>query len=240
MDTLTIDQTQLDRSPLLEPKECGRVLDDVLALRERWTKRASDVPFFTLGVASYLDARQSQADYRKRAAESNPLLRDHFDWLLERVKKRVSDATGLKASWLPNAALPGFHVFLAHWAFTIAPSAVHFDTQHRLLDWSDLPGADFSDLLSFTLPIQLPATGGGLNIWNIDQRDFPDTQSKAFFDAARGLKPTLHEYRVGHIVMHSGNLLHQMAGTARMESDDRRVTLQGHGTRANGQIYLYW
>jgi hypothetical protein len=80
----------------------------------------------------------------------------------------------------------------------------------------------------------------GLNIWNIDQRDFPDTQSKAFFDAARGLKPTLHEYRVGHIVMHSGNLLHQMAGTARMESDDRRVTLQGHGTRANGQIYLYW
>jgi hypothetical protein len=240
MDALTIDHNKLDRGPLLNEQECARALDDVMALRDHWTQRAVDVPFYTLGVASYLDARQSQVDYRKLAAQINPLLSERFGWLHDRVKDRVSEATGLPAVWLPSAALPGFHVFLAHWAFAIAPSAIHFDTQHRLLDWGDLPGADFSDLLSYTLPLQLPESGGGLNIWNLDQRDFPDTKSKEFFDAARGLKPTFHEYRVGNIVMHSGNLLHQMAGTARMDGADRRITLQGHGTRADGRIYLYW
>ena len=240
MDAVAVDHAQLERERLLDTQQCECVVEEILALRAHWTARDESVPFFTLGAASYLDARQSESAYRRQAVELNPLLRERFGWLLERVRDKVSEQTGLLAEWAPAAAVPGFHIFLACWVFTLAPSAIHFDTQHRLLDWTGIPDPDFSDILSYTLPVQLPRTGGGLNVWNIDQRNFPDTRSKEFFDAARGLRPTYRAYRVGELVMHSGNLLHQMAATARMHDDDRRITLQGHGIRAGGRIYLYW
>ena len=106
MDAVAVDHAQLERERLLDTQQCERVVEEILALRAHWTARDESVPFFTLGAASYLDARQSESAYRRQAVELNPLLRERFGWLLERVRDKVSEQTGLLAEWAPAAAVP--------------------------------------------------------------------------------------------------------------------------------------
>jgi hypothetical protein len=115
----------------------------------------------------------------------------------------------------------------------VAPS--HYDRQYTRVDWSEVPDPDFSSPLSFALPIQLPKTGGRLNVWDISEEEFEQVKQA-------GSKPgrTFHPYHAGELVMHSGNLLHQIAASRDMEPEDRRITLQGHGVRSGNKMYLYW
>ena len=54
MDSLVTD------IPLLTPEEAALVCRDVYAHRDLWRARHPIYPFFTLGAASYLDARQAR------------------------------------------------------------------------------------------------------------------------------------------------------------------------------------
>jgi len=198
------------------------------------------VPFFTFGAASYIDAVRSPARYLELAARFNPLLRSHFGWLLDEVSRAISRACGVTAAWHPHAALPGFHVYLAHALFSLPVASIHFDKQYLLLDWRDIPDADFSQPLSFTLPIALPEAGGGLNMWDIGEEQLARPSRQALLAAVRGKPPDFHPYTLGELVIHSGRVLHQVAPSTRMSAGDRRMTLQGHGVIAGNRIYLYW
>jgi hypothetical protein len=100
--------TSLDRAQLLDSPECDRVASDVMALREHWSKPyASLAPFFALGAASYIDQTKSSDYYRDRAAMLNPILRERFGWLLDRVSEAVSTSLELQSTWLEGSALPG-------------------------------------------------------------------------------------------------------------------------------------
>lgn len=48
---------------LLTEEECSKVLSTVYELKEFWLKRNPDIPFYTLGAASYLDAVKEPQDY---------------------------------------------------------------------------------------------------------------------------------------------------------------------------------
>jgi hypothetical protein len=48
-------------------------------------------PFFTLGAASYLDARKGQfAHYQSLARQGNPELAATFGWVHEKLRRAVS------------------------------------------------------------------------------------------------------------------------------------------------------
>jgi hypothetical protein len=64
--------------------------------------------------------------------------------------------------------------------------------------------------------------------------------SKSLIESVNGVSPVRHPYRVGELVMHSGHMLHQAAPAPIIHPDERRITLQGHGIRAGGRMYLYW
>jgi DNA polymerase (family 10) len=69
----------IDLIPVLDAAEVARVHADVHAARPRWMRRDPVHPFFTLGAASYLDARRGQfAHYQALARGGNAELAGSF------------------------------------------------------------------------------------------------------------------------------------------------------------------
>ena len=227
--------TSLERALVLDRVECAKAVVDVLALRDCWIQRVAVAPFFTLGAASYLDADPKPGSYRSLLKVFNPLLKQRFGWMLDRVSRAISESMGLETVWLEGAAVPGFHIYLSNEIFFESVAEIHFDRQYEQVDWSSVSNPDFSTPLSFTMPIDLPKAGGGLNTWPVEEIELKRMQ-------AAGIDPpmTFQPYALGELVMHSGNLLHQAALGRVMAEDERRITLQGHGIRSGNRMYLYW
>ncbi len=50
----------------------------------------------------------------------------------------------------------------------------------------------------------------------------------------------LEPYTVGHLYVHSGQLIHCPARIERPEADDERITLQGHAFLLDGAWRVFW
>ncbi len=224
--------------PILSEQECRPWLAEIDAQRANWVRRHPDTPFFTLGAASYLDARSGEGAYLARAEATNVLLAHRFADLYQRVRAALASRLDAAMLDLPHAGLPGFHIFGSHPAFRHPTASVHFDLQYELVSW---PEPLFRDqVLSFTLPLAIPNGGGGLRYWDLT----PDSLAKlspAEQKALIGDSPMHYlPYKVGTLVLHSGHLLHQIAPAPELTTDDRRVTLQGHLGRTSQGYYWYW
>ena len=225
---------------VLTLQECSQVADAVESLRTHWVHRSTDLPFYTLGAASYLDGATS-ACYRARATACNTVLWSSLEWLYRRVIDALEGVLEAPVAYAEDLGLPGFHVFLAHPLFCLPIATVHCDLQYELHEWAYPPTeVDLSNPLSFTLPLELPASGSGLNTWPLDRAEIGNLDAVEV-DARLGRSTCqYHPYRLGHMLMHSGHTVHQMAPTENMEPPDRRITLQGHGLRCAGTWRLYW
>lgn len=208
---------------VLEPCECVAWQEQVLALRSQWTPRHPNLPFFTLGLAAYLDFPRrggSPATYRSAALRShyNALLGRHFGGLLEACRAALSAHAGLPARFAPDrASLPGFHIHLPHPVFAGEVASVHRDLQFRNV-FPDVR-ATREDVLTFTVPIALPP-GSGINFWS-------------------GAEKRFQPYHLGRMLVHDGLTTHQ----AVLHPDNRdtpRIMLQGHGLRHADALVLYW
>lgn len=212
--------------PVLSEQECAFWTAQVLALRPRWTRRDPQLPFYTLGLAAYLDAVRSEAELGGRRAyhldalrlENNRLLRTHFGPLLERCCQALERHTGRPSRCLDgSAALPGFHIHLPHPVFTQDVASRHVDLQFRQVFGLEQPAPD--QVLTLTLPISLPA-GAGLRLWLDGQAVF-------------------HPYQRGHLSLHDGLAPHQAVLHPQAE-DVPRIMLQCHALLQDGRWGLYW
>lgn len=231
--------TDLTRITLLTPSESTSCADEVHRLREHWTPRHPELPFFTLGTASYLDGRDGPEAYGERISVTNPILEESFGHLLERVAQTLSDHLGSPCRYVEDLGRPGFHVYLSDPAFEEA-GRPHYDLQFETIDWEGR-NVDLENQLSFTLALRLPEAGGGLRVWNVDyrrlRRTFPEMRREMLRE---NREPTLHAYHVGELVAHPGYLLHQIAPMPDMGPDDQRITLQGHAVYGEDAWILYW
>jgi hypothetical protein len=227
---------------LLSAAEARDVRARVHALRQQWRRRREEAPFYTLGVAGYIDAaRDGFAAYCAAARDSNALLAEHFGDLYARLAAAIGEHLSEPVAYHDGFALPGFHIFLADPQFATPSASLHFDRQYEHLDWSGLDAADFDRQLSYTLSIALPARGAGLLVWRVNDlelRGLPEENRKEVMRQNR--RPVLHPYRVGGLAVHSGHQLHQIAPMKDMAPDDERITLQGHALPAGGRWVLYW
>jgi len=224
--------------PVLTASECDRVRDAVQGVRADWISRSLEVPFYTLGAASYLDAR-NYAGYQELLKRQNPMLRENFSWLYERLEAHLSEELGAPASCTTRLALPGFNIFLYSKVFEKPMASVHIDTQYLFHDWTGRD-ADLANPVSFTVSITLPHTGGGLNTWDICQSEMKARSTEKFGDVLRGRPIAYHAYKRGCMAVHSGHLLHQAAPGRDLAPGDERITVQGHGVLAGGVWELYW
>jgi len=229
----------LTHIPVLTLQECFVVRDAVHGLESQWARRA-ETPFFTLGTASYLDARPGEALYYEAAHRTNRILVDRMGWLYDRVAKVLAQHLQSPVSYAPRFALPGFHIFQADPTFETSAASIHCDLQYERLDWADFENPDFTSSLSFTLSIALPAGGGGLRVWEIEHAEIFGRPVSEIRELFRVREPSYEPYRIGEMVVHSGLFVHQIAPMKNIRADDERITLQGHSVCASGRWYLYW
>jgi hypothetical protein len=230
--------------PVLTADEAQRVVADLHAERAHWTTRnpGSEFQFHTLGAASYLDASGGQFEsYQARARQLNPVLIARFGWLLERLRGAVSSAVGGEVRYDDRLARPGFHVYAYHPQHSSTQASIHYDLQYELIDWSSLGTPDTASQMSLTLALALPASGGGLLVWNLNRLELmrmAEDERHAHMRANR--VASRHSYTVGSLAIHSGHQLHQIAPTADPQPDDQRITMQAHTLRVGKDWILYW
>lgn len=199
-----------------------------------------DLPFYTLGTASYMDAvSRGEFYYKMKAKRYNLLLKQHFGFMYDRIAKVIEKETGKPVVYEENYGLPGFHIFLHSEAFEYNIASLHFDLQFQKLTWR-YKHIDYKHPMSITLPISLPKAGGGMYCWDIQHEDVKELNKNQLDQKAQDQEPVLIEYQVGQAVVHEGLLLHQIAPAEGMLEDDERITVQGHGLFCDGAWHLYW
>lgn len=165
-----------------------------------------------------------------------------LDDLYDLIAEALTAHLAASVRYPDHLALPGFHIWLEAAIFTRPRAPVHFDIQHQAFDWP--PGTDTDRLLSFALPLRVPAAGGGLNLWEATYQDFRRSLARGWVVSAADLQ-RFHARRYvpctpGRLYVHSGHVLHQVAPSAGVRAGDERLTLQGHGVWCADHWQLYW
>lgn len=227
---------------VLSESECLEVRAVVHELKGLWIRRTPLYPFYTLAIASYLDATRDdlRLTYSARARQTNPILRESFPWLYERVCAALSKALEGPATYCERFALPGFHVFGSHEIFKEARASVHCDLQYQLVDWEFPDRVDFTRPISFTLSIALPKFGAGLNLWDVRNEEIVGRGQPEIERLLKSRQKTYHPYKTGALVIHSGHNVHQIAAMPDLQPEDERITFQGHGVLCDNIWQLYW
>lgn len=225
---------------LLKESECSDISTKIHELRELWIQRHEHLPFYTLGKASYLDAVRDKENYYREVQIYNPILQKNFGELYQRLSHSLSTTLNASVAYYDKAALPGFHIFLAHKAFELPMGSIHMDLQYKSLDWSLPKPLDSYPLISFTLAISLPKSGGGLNLWDIHYQEVNKLSQVEFSNLILKREKKFCNYQVGTMTIHSGHQVHQIAPAKNIISNDIRITLQGHALFFHDTWHLYW
>jgi hypothetical protein len=222
----------------------------VMSLASRWTTRKRGLS--TLGAAAYIDAPPESAgdmfaaqetvvgQYEQQLNRSNPVLAEHFGPLHQLLLTVLGEVLQAPVSFAPGKALPGFHIFEyapenAHAGSHVA----HFDRQYETLDWQGPINHQTTPTISFTLPLRLPSSGGGLMVWEVMLDDVLNLDKEATRDYIRNASRQRIKYQVGELVIHPGHALH-MIYPWQSKTDEQRITLQGHCIMINNQWLAYW
>lgn len=232
----------LSQHPFYTIQEAALIRKEVLNLDKEWIDRAGGfLPIYTLGTASYLDAsKENDLIYRNKAKQTNPILWSHFEALYKRLCTLLNNILHIPVALDDSLAYPGFHIFLGNKKFEKPIASCHFDLQFKSIDWNHYRDVDFDHPISFTCPFSLPKSGSGLNYWNIEKQEYLKSSSKEI-EALRSTKETLFlPYTIGTLVLHQGLILHQIAPSKDITSEDERITLQGHGLFCDGIMRIYW
>ena len=181
----------------------------VLKLKDFWESRSNDFPCFTLGKAAYLDGNNNI--YTDGAKKLNKILIKEFKSLYTHIQSILSLEFNEDIHLNTELALPGFHIFPSDPKLLSIAGNWHIDTPHLTLNLGD------KDTYAFTLPIQLPTGGGGMES-----------------------RESYYAYEVGQMILHKGNELHRIANFKEYKPNEHRITLQGHIVRVDGRLYMFW
>jgi hypothetical protein len=254
---------------VLNKDECENIFKIILELKSFWKLRNEDdhpfeLPRFTLGAVSYIDAISSYHNYQEEAALQNPLLERHLSDLYIKVLHELEKATGIECEYSKTNALPGFHIFGSDIYFEEEAGKFHHDRQNELIDWGEICYDPIKNL-SFTLSIKLPSRGAGLillgdqvEVENSFKENKADSQilkeviensfqMNTIFQTRDDTHINLNElefikYEEGYMFIHSGKFTHAMAPAIEMSPEDMRITLQGHGIldEKSNKYLIYW
>lgn len=236
---------------IISSAQAADVADKVNSLKHLWVRR-SELKLHTLGAAAYLDAPTAETrqqfeieDYDSERYQAgvkrfNPLLWSNFEWLYHCLRDTLEDFLGGDCIFLAEKALPGFHVFehheyLSNWRNQIP----HFDRQYECLHWPFQMSTFSTEHISFTLPVKLPRTGGGLLLWETELRDMLCNDKQIAKRIAKQASREEISYEVGKLFIHSGHRLHQISPW-KSNPGDQRITMQGHALFHEGEWIVYW
>lgn len=229
------------RVSLFDVDECADFAARVQRMRRLWSRRHPEAGSFTLGAASYLDVPETgMHGYLTATVRTRNRLASTFGDLYARVQAELTRHLGIPIRYHPQLALPGFHIFETNAHTAALTPKIHFDLQHEYFDWADPEALADGRRLSFTVPIALPAAGGGLYVWPLTSQDLDGLDDAARKSRVVETEREVVEYRLGEMVAHSGDQLHQIVADRPAGVTEVRLTFQGHAIQDGDQWWLYW
>jgi hypothetical protein len=184
--------------------------------------RSEEYSFYTIGKSAYLDKGDSYNNGRKII---NGLMmffaRDSYISLLTALEGHLKEEVYLD----DDLAYPGFHIFDNDPAFLQIAGNWHTDEPHNTLGLGD------DDVSTFTLAIQMPEGGGGIDFYSVNK------------GGVRGPMAYV-PHKEGYMIVHSGQKMHRIA-SFKEEGKKSRITLQGHIVRRRegpmkGKLVAFW
>src|SRR4051794_4348000 len=144
----------------------AEVIEGVFRLRDHWTEHSPG--FHTLGLSLYKDGQAAGGD-RLDVEESNARLEEAFEPALADLRTAIAREVGAEVEWAEGLPLPGFHVLEPDALRPGEPAGnSHFDIQYI---WGGFV-EPVLDVLSVTVPVQVPAAGTSLEYWEIDFAEY--------------------------------------------------------------------
>lgn len=212
----------VSEAKVLSPEQCREVALRVLDLSEYWRDRGT---FWTLGASTYNDDVMA---YPGIAWQDNAVLTRHFGKLLQDVADGFQVALNKPTIYLHTHGLPGFHIF--DQTANGLQGSIHIDQPETRCWWP----CKTTEHFSFTVAIELPDGKGGLNLYEGNQETIENYTGPL-------PEPQYVPYKEGHLYLHDGLTIHQIANPVDMKPGQHRITLQGHGaTLISGQVVLYF
>ncbi len=239
---------------VLSAQECNIYLQKINKLRNDWIQRSSKVPFYTLGMAGYLDGPDQTYYNIERRIKFNKLILDNFKDLQDKICYILTRLFNIQTELYDNCSIPGFHIYLPSDLLKTAANA-HGNTPHMDLQFKYVfpeKGFKQNDFISFTLALSC-GVASGLNIWKPDIElpenvlDIVGEKSvvnqtgnnplSKYMAQSIYQKPKFIKYNVGSMFIHNGIFFHYPVLDAEKTP---RITLQGHGIKKNNKLLLFW
>lgn len=190
-----------------------KVVSNLFKLKDMWVSRSDDFPFFTLGRSAYLDGKTPE--YKRSQKDMNKLLYNNFKELYNNILHVLEDKLHEEIYYPEDLCYPGFHIFPSDKKLLTIAGNWHIDCPHETL------GLGSKDTSTFTVPIMLPESGGGI-------------------DCIIDNMPIHIAYKEKEMLCHDGTTLHRIASFKEYKPNEYRITLQGHLVRRNKRMEVFW
>ena len=227
----------INRIPIFNINQCDDISRRLFLLKNLWIERyrSQIIRFSTLGFASYLDQKTNEWDVIAR----NDIITENFSDVLDQVKSALLPILG-SFEFEKTTPIPGFHIFetLENGVDT-RETRIHIDIPYLKYNFgSRYTDIDYQNTINFTLCIELPSNGGGINMWN--HIEDPIHFQSNYDNIVKDLKnPEYFAYNRGELSYFFGYPIHQIAKKPTIEGD-RRITLQGHGIKCDNKWIIYF
>jgi len=190
-----------------------KVVSNIFKLQDMWVSRSDDFPFYTLGRSAYLDGKTPE--YKNMQKGMNELLYNNFKELYNNVLHVLQDKLNERIYLPKDLCYPGFHIFPSDESLLTIAGNWHEDYPHETLEIGS------KDASTFTVPILLPKSGGGIDCMINDA-------------------PIYISYKENEMLWHDGTTLHRIASFKEYKPNEYRITLQGHLIRRNNKMEVFW
>jgi hypothetical protein len=198
-------------------------------LRRSPGRRLAEGGMTTIGEPLYVN--RHQLDYYTRCArEDNRRLYRHFSDAYERLAGFFEQRYHAPVVFAEELAVPGFHVFEYRQSGEYGGGGWHFDTVYLQVPFLAARCAEISGIVNFTLPVQVPGGGTGMELCDGGPGDD---------GRGRGVRVGV-PYLPGVMVFSEHEHWHRIADSRCLQHWERRITLQGHGVCFRGQWLLFW
>ena len=232
-------------NPILETKifskkECKKIINILVKNQDKWENRSPFGNFFSsYGALTYLDKK----NYKQKSEYFNKILVQDFEWMYIKIRNYYQEK--LDKPVVFKKALPGFHIFqaieqLSYDDVKYPPTAeIHVDLPQKDHKWKDKILATSS----FTIAIDLPKCGAGLNIWQ-NSNIFENINTPLFHQMDKETQLTIIKnteyfpYKLGYIYEQNGMLRHQITCGGDVMKGEKRITIQGHLVESSKKIII--